>query len=232
MRAIVLAVLATLALAAGTADATIARVSTAGRLARAVLTQDGTGTYAITRSGGVVAMLPGSGTGSNQREVYWPGGQAPAADAEVCATWAGQSGDQVQEGLALRITTGTGGTRAVTITKNVWAGITWVINAHVWDSTAAEPFTAIGQWDMAGVLNTTWGLHPMPWRVCARTVGDRLDMRIWVPSAHAEPGWDDPVHARSATIPAGWLGAGQTGWYVGHLPPAGGWAIYTDLAAR
>lgn len=193
------------------------------QLVRRVLTQDGADQYSVVKTGGTVtAAAAASNLGSNQRELFWPAGLTERLNGQVCATWASESSSGVQQGVALRIVAGTSATRAVTVTKNVWAGVNWVFNVHVWDSSLAEPFIDIGQFDLGAVLsNSQGGLYPLPWRLCVRVDGDRLTFKLWVPAVHAEPGWADPVHSRSTSVPAAWNVPGQLGWYVGHLPPAG-----------
>ncbi len=195
------------------------------------LTPDGADTSSITLTGGVVAMsAPDTNNAlSNLRSVFWRTGESRPTDQGACATWQDASSGLVQEGLALRVRDTPGGaTRALTVTKNTIYGVQWVFNVHTWDSSAADPFTALGQFDLSDVVTTPDGYEPLPWRVCARAVGDRFTVKVWLPDREAEPAWDDPVHTRTTTVPAEDVVAGAAGWYVGHLP-AGGSAHYTDL---
>jgi hypothetical protein len=166
---------------------------------------------------------------SNLREVLWPAGLAARAGEQSCATWASQSDDRAQEGIALRITDVNGDVRALTVTKNVIYGVWWDFNVHTWDSASAQPFTQIAQFDYSAVVITRGSTEtPFPWRACARVAGSVLTFKLWVPALEAEPSWSDPVFARTAAVPAGYLNAGQAGWYIGHIP-AGGIVTYARL---
>lgn len=207
--------------------------STAPLISR-VLTPDGADTSVITKAGGTVTMTApiANNALSNLRKVFWPAGLAARTDEETCATWAAQSDDRVQEGLALRITSVNGDTRAITVTKNVIYGVWWDANVHVWDSQAAQPFTGVAQFDTSAITITGGTQEtPFPWRACARVQGATLTFKLWVPAQGPEPSWADPSHTWSTTIPAGYLNAGQAGFYVGHIP-AGGVLTYTRLGLR
>jgi hypothetical protein len=200
-------------------------------LAVRVLTPDGADTSVIAKAGGTVTMTAPvtNNAASNLRKVFWPAGLAARASEQSCATWASQSDDREQEGIALRITSANGDVRAITVTKNVIYGIWWDFNVHTWDSQAAQPFTQIAQFDYGNVVAASDGTEaPFPWRACARVQGATLTFKVWVPAQEPEPSWADPAFARTATIPAGYLNAGQAGWYAGHIP-AGGTAAYTQL---
>jgi hypothetical protein len=196
-----------------------------------VLTPDGAAALSIAKAGGTVTMTAPvtSHAASNLREVFWPAGAASQTDQETCATWASQSDDRAQEGLALRITDISGDVRALTVTKNVIYGVWWDFNVHTWDSQASQPFTQIAQFDYSAVVITGGSAEtPFPWRACARATGATLTFKLWVPALEAEPSWSDPAYVHSTTIPSGYLNAGQAGWYIGHVP-AGGAVTYTRL---
>ena len=55
------------------------------------------------------------------------------------------SAESIQEGTVHHLT----GTRAVTVTKNVWASAYWVWNAHYWEGAT---FVQFAQFDMASVI--------------------------------------------------------------------------------
>ena len=116
---------------------------------------------------------------------------------------------------------GDGYNRAVTATKNVYFGATWIINLHVWDSRRTPQQRQIGQFDLRPVLWPDGHPAPLPWRLCARAVGSTLDFKVWRLNAEAEPAWGDTSHGGSATVPAKWVKAGKPGAYVGHIPPGG-----------
>jgi hypothetical protein len=205
--------------------------ATSSSLAVRVLTPDGADRYDIGQYNGTISMsAPTSNKGGNLREVFWPAGQASYKDSQVCATWKDQSSPYVQQGVALRIVAGSTSTRALTVTKNIWGGAFWVFNVHTWDSSLAQPFTAIGQFSLDKVVwdTSTQKARPLPWRICAKVVGASLTFKVWLPDLEAEPRWTDATHAATTTVPSGYLGAGKTGWYVGHIP-AGGSAHYNRL---
>ena len=100
---------------------------------------------------------------------------------------------------------------------------------HTWDTDLSAAFTAIGQYDLGQVVTAGGQYLAFPWRICARALGDQLTFKVWVPNRELEPEWNDAVHARTTTLPTGYLAPGNTGWYIGHIP-AGGSAHYGDLA--
>ena len=206
------------------------RATTQMALTSRVLTADGSDTAATRLVDGIVTMTAPATNNplSNLRTVFWPTGQTPAADQEVCATWLDQSDGFVQEGVALRIDDAGDRVRALTVTKNVIYGVQWAFNVHTWDSRLGQPFTAIGQYDMSQVVTANDQYLPFPWRICARTDAAVLSFKVWLPQSETEPGWGDPVHARQTTVPGDYLAAGTAGWYIGHIP-AGGSARYGGL---
>lgn len=198
-----------------------------GSLASAVLTQDGTGHYSPSRSNGSITVT-NPGAGGNQREVVWPATQPAMLDAQVCATWQSATSDEVQEGVALRITTSTVGTRALTVTKNVIYGAYWAFNVHAWDSSKAQPFTALGQVELGPVTYGPDGVLPLPWRMCAKVVDAALMFKVWLPQREGEPAWGDTSHGGVVMVPPEYVVPGRVGWYAGHLP-VGGQVVYSGL---
>jgi len=143
-------------------------------------------------------------------------------------TWSDEQGSLVQEGVALRIVPAENGdVRAITVTKNVRLGLFFIFNVHVWDSTAETPFTQVGGANLEDVFLTESGLAPLPWRLCARVIGTKLDFKAW-PIAAPEPAWNDGRYGASLTLPEGWNAPGYAGWYVGHLE-SGGSVRYSDM---
>ena len=169
----------------------IVQVVQGAGLSSRVLTPDGSDRYGIGLSGGVIRVsAPTTNSGSNLRQVFWPTGESPSSDAQVCATWLDQDGQYVQQGVALRIVDGPSGTRALTVTMNIWAGNYWVFNVHTWDTSQTQPFTQIGQYDLAAVLRAATGAEPLPWRICAKVVDSALTFKVWLPDREAEPRLD------------------------------------------
>jgi hypothetical protein len=203
---------------------TTAAATVLAGLSSRTLSPDGADTYVATQptKTSVTVSAPVTNAGGNLRRVYWPAGQAARADGRVCETIAARSAETVQEGTVHNLTS----TRAVTVTKNIWASAYWVWNAHYWDGPS---FVQFAQFDMVSVMFLPGGgYRPLPWRICTRTVRSTLTFKIWFPP-EPEPSWADPARARSATVPAGWTVPGQVGLYVGHLQP-GQSLTYTGVA--
>jgi hypothetical protein len=176
----------------------------------------------------VVVSAPPANDDGNLRLVFVDPGQPVRADQEVCATWTEASSPYDQQGVALRVDTD-GPTRAVTVTKNVWGGIFDVFNVHTWD--ASQPnggLRHLASMSLAPVLKPEGRLLPLPWRICARAVGDTLTFKVW-PADRPEPRWDDGVHGMSVPLPAGTPEAGRPGWYAGHVM-GGQHLTYTELS--
>lgn len=195
-------------------------VSGAGTVRAAVvlsrtLTVDGADRYvAVAGSSTLVVSAPASNVGSNLRRVYWPLGGRDQVDGRVCASWLRLSPASAQPGLALHVTAD----RAVTVTRNVWGGAYWVLNVHSWVGAA---FAQVAQFDVSAlVVRADGSYRPLPWRVCARSVGGRLDVKVWFPP-EPEPGWTVPGRVWSSVLPVGWVVPGRVGWYAGHVPAGG-----------
>jgi hypothetical protein len=149
---------------------------------------------------------------------FWWGADAPSADHESCATFRAVDHGQ-QPGVALRIRSGGGRTRAITVTENLWGDAHWLFNVHVMDSGAVEPVRQVGSADLAATFLLAGDqVRPYPWRMCARVDADLVRFVVW-PADEVRPDWADPAHGGSATLPDGWEGPGRPGLYAGHLPP-------------
>lgn len=194
-----------------------------------VLTPDGTDRYDFAAVGGTATITaPSSNQDSNLRVAFWPTGSPAVVDSLTCATWTSQRGQNVQQGAALRLESFPGGRfRAVTVTKNILWGAAWNFNVHVWDTAASPAYRKVGDFDMGEALRPGGHFKPFPWHLCVRALGATVQLKVWTGSA-AEPAWGDKVHTGLVELPAGWEGAGTTGWYIGHLP-AGGAARFDDL---
>jgi hypothetical protein len=195
-----------------------------------VLTPDANDTYSITKSAGVVTMTAPTGNMStNLRKAFWPSGLVNLVNSRVCATWITRSAPSVQEGIAHHITVLPDRVRAITVTKNIVFDVFWVFNVHTWDTTRNPAFEQLSQFDMSSVIFRPDGSYqPLPWRVCTQMRSATLTFKVWFPAVMKEPSWTDPAYTRTATLPADWLTAGKSGWYVGHIPP-GGRAQYNNL---
>ncbi|MBS1847156.1 MAG: hypothetical protein JST73_02670 [Actinobacteria bacterium] len=177
--------------------------------------------------GGITASAPAGNTDGNIREVFWRSGAAFGSDEQTCATWnddatsVGSPGGNRQMGLALRIAPATGngrGIKAVTLTQNIWAGVTWAFWMNVWsvvDPTNTQ-FQALHEFDVAPIIGFGPTAVPPPWHVCARVVGLTFSFKVWT-GTNPEPSWTDATHVFTASLPAGWDYPGDAGAYVGHL---------------
>ncbi len=197
---------------------------------RGVLTPDDDDSYRYTSSSGTMdaAALP-SNRSANLRAVFWPSHAVAARDQQSCATWASESTWRAQQGAALRVDVErSGAIHAITVTKNVWYGATWIFNVHVWNSATVPALRQVGVFNLERVFRGRDGLGvPLPWRLCARVVGDVLDFKVWrLPGS--EPAWGDATHGGRVSVPMDAPRSGFTGWYIGHLP-AGGSASFTGL---
>lgn len=208
----------------------------AGPLTTRVLTPDGPPSYRFTvgpGTVGVASLVPGSSdptAGGSQRYLIWPADAPRVRDAQSCVTWSDERGGMVQEGVALRVVPGPGGSvRAITVTKNVWLGFYFSFNIHTWDTSGArpKPYEAVGSVDLHDTFVRGGQYVALPWRLCARVQGSRLDLKVW-PVSSPEPDWEDPLYGTTITLPAGWDEPGYAGWYVGHLR-SGGSVKLSDL---
>ncbi len=193
----------------------------------AVLTPDGTDRYAIdsTDTGVHAEALP-SNSGTNLRVAFWPRGVDAVVDGESCARWSGFTGAITQQGAALRVVRNGSRVRAVTVTQNILYGARWNFNVHVWDTAADPPLRKVGDISLTQLFRET-GIRGDVW-VCARTLGDRAEVKVWRPW-QAEPAWGDPHHGGAVDLPRAFRLRGQVGWYVGHLGP-GEHADFSDLS--
>ncbi len=208
-------------------DQDVTSLLTPGPLATQVLTPDGDDSYVVTRNGSSVRVAPAAtNTAGNLRVALTDPNDRPHRDQQVCATWPGPLQGKIQPGLALRVRPGDDGpARAITVTNNIWSGIRWQWNVHVWEDGAGRNLkrTFLDR-SFEGV-----GVRSMPWNICARVVGSEVSFVVW-PDALARPGWSDPERSVHVTLPPGWEEPGLPGWYVGHVPP-GGSTSYDHLAA-
>jgi hypothetical protein len=201
-------------------------------LGAGILTGEAQDHYGLTVADGVVtASTPETNTGGNTRIAFWRVADPASTDQQTCATWNHARGDLYQPGAAMRVRKANGRTTAITVTNNIWYGARWAFNVHVMDSGAQQPFRQIASFDLSEAFRTAPGAYtvwPLPWRMCARAVGDTVSFIVW-PLRDPEPAWDDPRYGGSVTLPAGWGQPGIPGWYVGHLEP-GDSMDFTDLA--
>jgi hypothetical protein len=206
-------------------------VTSAAALRTGVLTADGGDRYDIVTAGHLTTVsAPESNLSGNLRVALWRDAEPPSADHQVTATFVADDHEQ-QPGLALRIRSDGGRTRAITVTKNIWMEAYWVFNVHVMDSAAPEPFRQVGSLDLASRFLSDGGRpQPYPWRMCAEVHGATLRFLVWTPWAGA-PRWGDATSGGQMTLPAGWDAPGWPGLYTGHLP-AGRTLGYQSVSTR
>jgi hypothetical protein len=129
----------------------------------------------------------------------------------------------------LRITQSGSRIRAISVTKNVFYGATWIFNFHLWDTALSPAFTLIGATNLQSTLVHNGVVTPLPWSFCARVIGSKLEFKVWPVAEPLEPAWGDPTHGGSVTLPAGWSAPGKAGWYIGHIQP-NTTAVFTNLS--
>ncbi len=182
------------------------------------VTQDRVDRFAISTTGtGIHAQALATNVDGNTRMLIWPKGVDAVVDGESCAVWTGRSAG-AQQGAALRVTRAGSRIRAVTVTQNVYYGAGWIFNVHTWDT--AYPDRDGNPFRFRGRIEFDWGFasRPFPWHVCARVIGDEVELKSWT-TREREPAWGDRDHSGRVTLPPGWRQRGQVGWYVGHLEP-------------
>ena len=140
--------------------------SSPGLAGGGVLTPDAGDSYTYSSSTGAMdaAALPSNSSG-NLRTVFWPTHAFATQNEKTCATWAAESTWQAQQGAALRVNVQRdGAVRAVTVTKNVWVGATWIFNVHVWNSRWKRAFRQIG----GGSISSPRSGNRAAWRPSCR----------------------------------------------------------------
>jgi hypothetical protein len=192
------------------------------------LTTDRNDDYGITVvNGDAVSSAPTTNEGGNTRIAFWPAGETQTLDQQSCMSWV-EDDHFSQQGVSLRAKSVSGRTTAITVTKNIWFLGYWIYNVHVMDSGNTEqPFTQIASFNLSGAVIRDGQQAPGPWRLCARVVGDAVEVKVWA-ADEAEPAWMDGVHGGGVMLPAGWDTTGAPGWYVGHLRPG----VSTTYTAR
>jgi hypothetical protein len=196
---------------------------------QAVLTEDGPGRLRFVSAPANTAVASIDSAGGNLRQVFWPADNPVVPDSESCAIWGAETGPLVQQGAALRITQDGSRIRAITVTKNIFYGATWIFNFHVWDTAQTPAFTPIAATDLYATLVHAGVVTPLPWHFCARVIGNKLEFKVWPVAELLEPAWGDPTHGGSVLLPAGWSNPGKAGWFIGHLRSPD-LAVFTDLA--
>lgn len=218
-RIVGLAVIVAITGAAVTAEPVRAR-STPDQQQVTVITPDGDDSYRIDRPepGGFDLSAPTSNTGGNLRMAIVDENAPISIDQESCVTWNGPVKDDVQAGLTLRVRTDGDRTRMIMISNNVWGLWRAAMNVHLVDSTQwPGRFEGLGTGHFTTLGDPDDG-QPLPWRFCARVVGDRLSVKAWG-TASAEPDWEGTEDVFRLTLPPEFVYDGRPGIYAGHLRP-------------
>ena len=125
------------------------------------------------------ALALPTNTGGNLRSLFWPDKAPVVADSQTCALWTSQSDGLVQQGAALRIRqSNTGRVRAITVTKNIFLGASWIFNFHTWDTARPGVFEPFGEPKKIPALVGTGAPAPLPWQFCARIVGQVIEFKV------------------------------------------------------
>lgn len=202
-----------------------------GPVDRVLLSGDGADDYRVEVPGDqLVVTAPPTNQSGNLRVIYVPQQQPESVDQMTCATWSGQHGGSVQEGIAVRVHEGGDGTgQAITVTKNIWAFSSWVLNVHLWTGGVRWARQQAAQLDFKPAVVRDGAVKYLPWRVCTRVMGLVMQVKLWL-ADQAEPSWQDPQYVRSVDLPLGWANPGRPGWYAGHLEP-GDFLAYGSIRA-
>jgi hypothetical protein len=194
-------------------------------LAQHYLTRDGSDRYTLSVGPGAVRVsAPRSNVatpqGSATRTVIWPPGTEAVTDQQSCATWSDAQGSWIQQGIALRVRRDGNRFRTIVVAKNIVYGAEWQLNVYTWDTARNPYFQTHGSVGLRAPFESGNRPQPLPWKVCARVEGRQVRIKGWR-SDEAEPGWSNPTHTGSVTLPASWVYSGKAGWYAGHIPPGG-----------
>ncbi|MGB3409572.1 MAG: hypothetical protein WBA45_00135 [Microthrixaceae bacterium] len=180
-------------------------------LAGATLTHEHGDTFTATSGSGSWRISSGTGNnGVNTRMVFWSTESAATVNGGSCIRFDPNSVWPTQEGVALRIATSGGQTRAVTVTKNVFGYATNIYNVHSW---RGSELTLLASVDASRSLAGMGAVN-----LCGRIDGNTVRFKIWR-SSNPEPSWED--RSKVNTVKAHSLEArsGHFGIYAGHLPP-------------
>ncbi|HWJ97280.1 MAG TPA: hypothetical protein VNQ33_03915 [Acidimicrobiales bacterium] len=189
------------------------------------ITRDGSDRYDLKVGTGALRVNAprtnkGTPQGSTTRIAIWPPATKMTTDQQSCATWKDDQGAWAQEGLALRIRIDGSRFRAIVVAKNIVYGANWQLNVYTWDSGRTPYFTTHGAVSLRTPFASGDVPQPLPWKVCARAEGRIVTIKGWRLD-ESEPGWSNPQHTGTVTLPSEWVFAGKAGWYAGHIDPGG-----------
>ena len=188
----------------------------------AQLTPDGGDTYVITPvEGGFKATAPTTNKSANSRYAVLRADAATSVDQQACVTWDGPMANAIQPGLTLRVHSTAQSNRAIMITNNIYYSWRTGFNVHLAVSVADPILKQVGGVALPEAVGSDpFDMAPLPWRMCARAIGDQVELKVWQSAVLSEePAWGDPDHTGVVTLPPDWVYAGRPGAYVGHLQP-------------
>lgn len=193
--------------------------------------------YQMNVSGTRIAVQ-NTGSGRNNREVYWDKDTPESASATVCATWTSGT-DIAQNGIAFRIKQrADGGYNAIVLERNIWANVYWVFNAamfytgkeyetkaHADGGPIAKPYDGPQGVDLSRYLGMS-SEAAYPLRICASLDADDVLSFAVAKGSDPMPSLADPGGqggrwkldlARYYHVGQG--REGRHGIYAGHIPP-------------
>jgi hypothetical protein len=186
------------------------------------ITHEGDRGYEVDATGDEITIAaPATPAMGNTRVSIAAVGRRAGVDQQICATWTGPWDRSAQPGLTLRVRNEHGGARGIMVTGNILYAARQFVNVSVFgDGTNAENFTRFTSFDLSPSMGVVPALEPLPWRFCARVIGDRLDVLVWsVDRHHPEPDWGDPGFGGSVDLPPTTPRSGVAGVYMAHLSP-------------
>lgn len=194
-------------------------------LAQHYVSRDGADRYTLKLGPGAVRIsAPSTNTstpqGSTTRTVIWPPSTTAVTDQQSCASWTDSRGASTQQGIALRVRIDGNRFRSIVVAKNIVYGANWQLNVYTWDSGRNPYFQTHGAVSLRTPFASGNTPRALPWKVCARVEGTVVRVKGWR-SDESEPGWTNPSHTGSVTLPQSWVYAGKAGWYAGHIQPGG-----------
>lgn len=149
-----------------------------GNFTARVISNDGAYTVGVSR-GVLTVRNGGSRRGADTRIIVTESG---SPGSSVCATIKPMPGGLTafaQPGVALHVRTAGGRTTAITLTNNVLWGARWNWNVHYMDSGRRPTYALLGSISAPGFYRQSMRMPALPWRVCARTIGNSLQGKIW-----------------------------------------------------
>lgn len=193
-----------------------------GSYAMGILTHDGSDRYTLTDQGdGFVVAAPTTNTSGNLRVAIIPETSTFSTNQQACVTWDGPLEGFTQPGLTLRVQSSQDSTKAIMVTNNIVYHYRTGFNVHLAVSTADPRLTPVGSVVLPDAVGPSpFDQTPPPWRLCARAIGDQVELKVWaLDQVPTEPAWGDPQYGGTVALPEGSTYSGQAGYYTGHLSP-------------